>query len=105
MIAGAVAVFVEGEIEWRRKGVASPNNVVSDARINTSWRRDECLRILYFVFPFLSCADASDDELFAFQTPNHIHIDHRHRVSKRQDRKSTRLNSSHANISYAVFCL
>src|SRR3712207_8970880 len=25
--------------------------------------------------------------------------------SPRQDRKSTRLNSSHANISYAVFCL
>src|SRR3712207_8239683 len=25
--------------------------------------------------------------------------------SKTQDRKSTRLNSSHANISYAVFCL
>src|SRR3712207_7730941 len=25
--------------------------------------------------------------------------------SKDQDRKSTRLNSSHANISYAVFCL
>src|SRR3712207_7619993 len=24
---------------------------------------------------------------------------------KRPDRKSTRLNSSHANISYAVFCL
>src|SRR3712207_8002487 len=24
---------------------------------------------------------------------------------KAQDRKSTRLNSSHANISYAVFCL
>src|SRR3712207_6936598 len=26
-------------------------------------------------------------------------------VGARQDRKSTRLNSSHANISYAVFCL
>src|SRR3712207_7894720 len=26
-------------------------------------------------------------------------------VEKRVDRKSTRLNSSHANISYAVFCL
>src|SRR5258707_5417487 len=26
-------------------------------------------------------------------------------VSKGLDRKSTRLNSSHANISYAVFCL
>src|SRR3712207_8832774 len=32
----------------------------------------------------------------------------RHRVDQlpqRSDRKSTRLNSSHANISYAVFCL
>src|SRR3712207_7448465 len=27
------------------------------------------------------------------------------RVCDGQDRKSTRLNSSHANISYAVFCL
>src|SRR3712207_8920537 len=27
------------------------------------------------------------------------------RPGLRQDRKSTRLNSSHANISYAVFCL
>src|SRR3712207_7808525 len=26
-------------------------------------------------------------------------------VGEGQDRKSTRLNSSHANISYAVFCL
>src|SRR3712207_9001249 len=25
--------------------------------------------------------------------------------NRKQDRKSTRLNSSHANISYAVFCL
>src|SRR3712207_7245891 len=29
-------------------------------------------------------------------------VDHH---AERQDRKSTRLNSSHANISYAVFCL
>src|SRR5438445_4285901 len=27
------------------------------------------------------------------------------RCAQRRDRKSTRLNSSHANISYAVFCL
>src|SRR3712207_7453035 len=27
------------------------------------------------------------------------------RLARRADRKSTRLNSSHANISYAVFCL
>src|SRR5258707_11769479 len=29
----------------------------------------------------------------------------RHRCFRARDRKSTRLNSSHANISYAVFCL
>src|SRR3712207_9127362 len=29
----------------------------------------------------------------------------RARRRERRDRKSTRLNSSHANISYAVFCL
>src|SRR3712207_7713306 len=29
----------------------------------------------------------------------------RHRGGLGRDRKSTRLNSSHANISYAVFCL
>src|SRR5689334_24180840 len=27
------------------------------------------------------------------------------RIVKREDRKSTRLNSSHSSISYAVFCL
>src|SRR3989442_9841088 len=28
-----------------------------------------------------------------------------HRLSRARDRKSTRLNSSHVRISYAVFCL
>src|SRR3712207_8240336 len=32
---------------------------------------------------------------------NHVHVGFNHGG----DRKSTRLNSSHANISYAVFCL
>src|SRR3712207_8248694 len=31
--------------------------------------------------------------------------DHERQPHPREDRKSTRLNSSHANISYAVFCL
>src|SRR5947209_10058653 len=31
--------------------------------------------------------------------------DHARVVAALEDRKSTRLNSSHANISYAVFCL
>src|SRR5256885_9823352 len=32
-------------------------------------------------------------------------IEHDHVAERRQDRKSTRLNSSHLVISYAVFCL
>src|SRR3712207_8145030 len=37
---------------------------------------------------------------------NRIHgHDERIAVDSLRDRKSTRLNSSHANISYAVFCL
>src|SRR6266568_7070603 len=31
--------------------------------------------------------------------------DHRSTLPPRPDRKSTRLNSSHSSISYAVFCL
>src|SRR3712207_7963162 len=38
------------------------------------------------------------------QVEDHDHDGHG-RERGRQDRKSTRLNSSHANISYAVFCL
>src|SRR3712207_8024183 len=34
-----------------------------------------------------------------------IHVPRLGEVSAAADRKSTRLNSSHANISYAVFCL
>src|SRR3712207_8638372 len=32
-------------------------------------------------------------------------VEDRGEAADRRDRKSTRLNSSHANISYAVFCL
>src|SRR2546422_6441352 len=33
------------------------------------------------------------------------HVDRRRRALRLRDRKSTRLNSSHGYISYAVFCL
>src|SRR5688572_31527951 len=36
---------------------------------------------------------------------NHPHLIHIYDVGSAQDRKSTRLNSSHSQISYAVFCL
>src|SRR3712207_7381416 len=44
-------------------------------------------------------APLAEPRRLAFQRQKHAHG---HRV---RDRKSTRLNSSHANISYAVFCL
>src|SRR3712207_7125340 len=34
-----------------------------------------------------------------------VEVDPGRRLVDAEDRKSTRLNSSHANISYAVFCL
>src|SRR3712207_8454597 len=37
--------------------------------------------------------------------PGPSHSTSAEETTRRQDRKSTRLNSSHANISYAVFCL
>src|SRR5258707_11782896 len=59
----------------------------------------------------LVCGEARGElgrQDIAGNTPVHIRLPHRHPVrsgSTNRDRKSTRLNSSHANISYAVFCL
>src|SRR3712207_7614920 len=44
-----------------------------------------------------------DDTEATSTVPRIVHVDAANRVV--EDRKSTRLNSSHANISYAVFCL
>src|SRR5258707_8628777 len=41
----------------------------------------------------------------ADNAPRRRHHDAKARPRPPRDRKSTRLNSSHANISYAVFCL
>src|SRR3712207_8835789 len=41
----------------------------------------------------------------ALERAHDVHLLGPAAVEVREDRKSTRLNSSHANISYAVFCL
>src|SRR3712207_8980760 len=41
----------------------------------------------------------------SFQPPERNSFPAKHGQGSPADRKSTRLNSSHANISYAVFCL
>src|ERR1035437_10789108 len=71
--------------------------------------------------PFLSCApkplstrllrsaQAHQVAEYAIRRLLHPRLDRdrserTHQIRMEQDRKSTRLNSSHANISYAVFC-
>src|SRR3712207_8102568 len=49
--------------------------------------------------PCCQVADAREAEVVLL-LDEVVHLD-----DEREDRKSTRLNSSHANISYAVFCL
>src|SRR3712207_7534688 len=62
----------------------------------------------------LDLGDFIQAEGFMFRTRTGeptLHVQKYHLLSKalhplpEKDRKSTRLNSSHANISYAVFCL
>src|SRR3712207_7305414 len=84
----------------------------------------------FFSFFFLMIRRPPRSTLFPYTTlfrspplPRNLRIHREHRVSREEraeqqpvekggmirrddgDRKSTRLNSSHANISYAVFCL
>src|SRR3712207_7979339 len=67
-------------------------------------RQAEALRV---VRPFLHVAGVwRDDDGVAQVLGAEVVADHGCREEVvRRDRKSTRLNSSHANISYAVFCL
>src|SRR3712207_8823496 len=61
------------------------------------------------VLPFLPAGEAVQGE--PAEGHDHLQARLRHELGGRvaaddlRDRKSTRLNSSHANISYAVFCL
>src|SRR3712207_7424265 len=54
---------------------------------------------------YLLVVDASDPKFDIEATPRLLQSLGAVNVEVVEDRKSTRLNSSHANISYAVFCL
>src|SRR5947209_10122518 len=75
------------------------------------------MRVFFFFF-FLMIRRPPRSTLFPYTTlfrsqlwPANTFVDFEHGMNKvvhslrEADRKSTRLNSSHANISYAVFCL
>src|SRR2546429_1935523 len=76
------------------------------------------LNLFHLFFFFLMIRRPPRSTLFPYTTlfRSRIHHDHvtwagqlkclvEHEVVARADRKSTRLNSSHGYISYAVFCL
>src|SRR3712207_7665253 len=53
----------------------------------------------------VACGAVAEGEVAAHHDLGGVQPLHEHLVDELGDRKSTRLNSSHANISYAVFCL
>src|SRR2546427_2005369 len=60
------------------------------------------------LFPYTTLFRSQVDNLAALDADGRLDLvagDHRAGVGGDQDRKSTRLNSSHSQISYAVFCL
>src|SRR3712207_8615452 len=61
---------------------------------------DKCSKVMGLGYPggpiIDKLARQGNPKAFTFSKPH---------ISGLEDRKSTRLNSSHANISYAVFCL
>src|SRR3712207_7609313 len=67
-------------------------------------RRDGTMADLERLLMLTQLTDALDTPGRNILEPNDVPLDSRHLV-RALDRKSTRLNSSHANISYAVFCL
>src|SRR3712207_8029494 len=69
-------------------------------RSRRAWRTIEKRRFLVHEAPVLG----DDRRLPPRQRGQQIETSHQ-ALQHRGDRKSTRLNSSHANISYAVFCL
>src|SRR3712207_1956612 len=75
------------EHPWHEDEAAAIREVVGDAPLGTDFSLEGTLDVSGEVDPLRYVLDADALERY------------------RQDRKSTRLNSSHANISYAVFCL
>src|SRR5438445_7381341 len=57
------------------------------------------------LFPYTTLFRSDGDNLVVLPTQLLHDVSGRCVVQQLRDRKSTRLNSSHANISYAVFCL
>src|SRR5438445_4981015 len=93
---------------FRNRALGSEQEVVKHlmATLFEAWEREILQSFGHPAARGLQCCENATTHLFAVaridQKPEGP-VDPRDR--EEVDRKSTRLNSSHANISYAVFCL
>src|SRR5438445_6496113 len=83
-------------------------NVVKGLNLDSSLRSERHLMMAEYSVAGEVTPSLGDSALTLQRIPPTLWRAHDRRVSHHvllRDRKSTRLNSSHANISYAVFCL
>src|SRR5699024_12853657 len=78
-----------------RFGISSGLNEASRSLGTSISSVPELVLTVFLPYPFLLLSENCQNQLRYT----------RYRCSKRPDRKSTRLNSSHVSSSYAVFCL
>src|SRR5258707_4239518 len=72
---------------------------------HSAWRAPPSLHRAYRRYPGLGTVLSQPVGTIAARRPPFLVDSSNLRLVNALDRKSTRLNSSHANISYAVFCL
>src|SRR2546427_526707 len=104
---GMARVFLAVE-QHPHRGVAIK---VLDPEVSTRLLRERFIREVDLssnlshphIVPIFSAGEV--DGLFYYVMPYVEGESLRHRLLRDRDRKSTRLNSSHSQISYAVFCL
>src|SRR2546429_6484175 len=79
------------------------------------WKEEELFQSVRRAYPYRNLSRADFDEIVEMLSEGiasargryaaYLHRDRVNGVVRARDRKSTRLNSSHGYISYAVFCL
>src|SRR5688572_32782373 len=93
-----------------------PITVPRDYRLSTTFLRSRRISFFFLMirrpprstlFPYTTLFRSPEEEPYIRDLGNFRNLELRseQRVVEREDRKSTRLNSSHSQISYAVFCL
>src|SRR5207245_6120604 len=102
----AESVFVQPNFRRPPRAVVNCQHVEPHGVISNAALPQEALRCAHKNSLFSPCHAEFGQAGFALADRPRANFDERqHRAVIAEDRKSTRLNSSHGSISYAVFCL